>query len=60
MSCSALRTDAVWEETRETTSRDIYEAYAIMRSALRIPIYGTIGNQWASSQDAYLGTWAAC
>lgn len=37
--------DAVWEESRESTSLDILEAYAIMRSALDMPVFGTLGNQ---------------
>lgn len=39
------RLDAVWEETKESTSRDILEAYAIMRSAFKMPVIATIGNQ---------------
>lgn len=38
-------TDAVWEETQESTSIDILETYAIMRSALDMPLFGTLGNQ---------------
>lgn len=38
-------TDAVWEETRESTSLDILETYAVMRSALNMPVFGTLGNQ---------------
>lgn len=37
--------DAVWEETRESTSLDILETYAVMRSALNMPVFGTLGNQ---------------
>jgi sphingomyelin phosphodiesterase len=40
-----LLTDAVWEESQESTSADILEAHAIMRSALDMPVFGTLGNQ---------------
>lgn len=41
----SISIDAVWEESKESTSLDILEAYAIMRSALNMPVFGTLGNQ---------------
>jgi len=44
ISTGDIPSHAVWEETPELTSKDIYEAYAIMRAALKVPVYGAIGN----------------
>ncbi|KAK9897610.1 sphingomyelin phosphodiesterase [Cystobasidium minutum MCA 4210] len=44
VSTGDIASHAVWEESKESTSLDILEAYAIMRSALNMPVFGTLGN----------------
>ncbi|CAD6575729.1 MAG: hypothetical protein CYPHOPRED_005777 [Cyphobasidiales sp. Tagirdzhanova-0007] len=44
---------AVWEDTQETTSSDILEAFAIMRSVLKVPIYGALGNHDIAPVNLY-------
>lgn len=45
LSTGDIPSHAVWEESKESVSRDVLDVYSLMRSRLAMPVYGSIGNQ---------------